>query len=236
MALTTQQFAQKLQDMLTQRRAFWDHPWILKFRRAELSKDQVQHWIEQQFYLTGRVHDLIGPLYVRCEDAKMRVEILKNLIEEETGQMSGSVAHPELYIRLGCALGSTRETMLNIHPLPESVALRTWWIWIVANKSFMEGLAAVSVAGEGQVPGAADEFARILEEKYGLNHEESAFWWVHEEADKDHGGGAIELVAKMAQTDAQQKLAREAIDHTLELLWRFFDGLELAHGEQRKAA
>lgn len=62
MPLTTQKVPQELKDMLTWRRAFWSHPWILKFRRAELSKDQVQHWIEQQFYLTGRVHDLIGPL------------------------------------------------------------------------------------------------------------------------------------------------------------------------------
>ena len=43
MALTSEQFAQELKDMVAQRRAFWDHPWIQKFRRAELSKEQVRH-------------------------------------------------------------------------------------------------------------------------------------------------------------------------------------------------
>ncbi len=196
----------------------------------------MRHWIEQQFYLTGQVRDLIGPLYVNCEDTAARVHILDNLIEEETGRMSKSAPHPELYLRLGCALGSTRETMLNIRPLPESVALRTWWIWVVANRPFAEGLAAVSIAGEAQVPGVGNEFARILEERYGLTHDETAFWWVHEEADREHGGSAVELVSKLAQTDEEQKRVRDVVDHTLELLWRFIDGLELAYGRQRKAA
>jgi pyrroloquinoline-quinone synthase len=116
MPLTTQQFAKELESMVSKRRAFWDHPWIQQFRRAELSKDEVRHWIEQQFYVTGRVYDLIGPLYVNCEDAEARTHILDNLIEEETGRMSKSAPHPELYIRLGCALGSTRDTMCNIYP------------------------------------------------------------------------------------------------------------------------
>ncbi|MBM4258843.1 MAG: hypothetical protein FJ147_23440 [Deltaproteobacteria bacterium] len=236
MALTSEQFAQELRKMVTQRRAFWDHPWIQKFRRAELSKDQIRSWMEQQFYLTGRVHDLIGPLYVNCEDAEVRAHILDNLIEEETGRMSKSAPHPELYIRLGCALGSTREKMINIHPLPESVALRTYWTWVVAHRPFMEGLAAVSIAGEAQVPGAGNEFARLLEEKYGLTHEQTAFWWVHEEADKEHGGSASETVSKLAKTDEEQRRVRDAVEHTLELLWRFFDGLDLAYGGMRKAA
>jgi pyrroloquinoline-quinone synthase len=87
------------------------------------------------------------------DDAKVRLEILNNLIEEETGKMSGRAPHPELYIRLGEALGSTRQRMLNIRALPESVALRTWWIWLVANRPFVEGLASVSIAGEGR-PGS----------------------------------------------------------------------------------
>ncbi len=235
MALTSEQFSTELQKMVAARRVFWDHPFVEKFRRAQLSRDQVRHWIEQQFYLTGRVHDLIGPLYVHCEDAQVRAEILNNLIEEETGKMSGSAPHPELYIRLGEALGSTRERMLNIQPLPETLALRTWWIWLVEKRPFVEGLASVSVAGEGQVPGAAKEFARILEQEYGLTHEQSAFWWVHEEADREHGNGAMEIVAKLARTDEEQQRVRAVVRNTLELMWRFFDALAETPAKQLAA-
>src|SRR5579875_3910270 len=234
MALTSEQFSTELQKMVAARRVFWDHPFVEKFR-PQLSRDQVRHWIEQQFYLTGRVHDLIGPLYVHCEDAQVRAEILNNLIEEETGKMSGSAPHPELYIRLGEALGSTRERMLNIQPLPETLALRTWWIWLVEKRPFVEGLASVSVAGEGQVPGAAKEFARILEQEYGLTHEQSAFWWVHEEADREHGNGAMEIVAKLARTDEEQQRVRAVVRNTLALMWRFFDALAETPAKQLAA-
>jgi pyrroloquinoline-quinone synthase len=235
MALTSEEFSNELQKMVAAKRVFWDHPFVQKFRRAQLSRDQVRHWIEQQFYLTGRVHDLIGPLYVHCEDAQVRAEILNNLIEEETGKMSGSAPHPELYIRLGEALGSTRKRMLNIQPLPETLALRTWWIWLVEKGPFVEGLASVSVAGEGQLPGAANEFARILEQEYGLTHEQSAFWWVHEEADREHGNGAMEIVGKLARTDEEQQRVREVVHNTLELMWRFFDALAATPAEQLAA-
>src|SRR5229473_7095770 len=81
MPLTTQQFAKELEGMVSKRRAFWDHPWIQQFRRVELTKEQIRRWIEQQFYVTGRVHDLIGPLYVNCEDAEARAHILDNLMK-----------------------------------------------------------------------------------------------------------------------------------------------------------
>lgn len=236
MALTNEQFAKELRDTVAQRRAFWDHPWIQKFRRAELSKEQVRHWIEQQFYVTGRVHDMFGPLYAKCDDDKIRAGMVENLIEEETGKISGTAPHPELYIRLGEGLGSTREIMRTIKPLPETVALRTYWVWAAKELPLIEGVAAISIAGEAQVPGAGLEFARILEEKYGLTHEQSAFWWVHEEADEEHGGGAIAMVAQYARTDEEQRRVREVVENSLSLLWRFFDGTELAYGAQRKAA
>jgi len=65
--------------------------------------------------------------------------------------MSGSAPHPNCtydWARPWEALAEDAE-----HPaLPESVALRTWWIWLVDNRPFVEGLASVSIAGEGQVP------------------------------------------------------------------------------------
>jgi pyrroloquinoline-quinone synthase len=236
MATSNQQFAKELEDMVSSRRAFWDHPFIQKFRSAELTKDQVRHWIEQQFYLTGRVHDLFGPLYAKCEDARIRMGLVHNLLEEETGEVSHSAPHPELYIRLGEALGSSREAMRSVKPIPEALGLRSYWTWIVKERPFVEGVAAISIAGEAQVPGAGFEFSRILEQKYGLTHEQTAFWWVHEEADKEHGGGAIEMVTNLAQTDQERENVRRTVDDSLTMLWRFFDGLELSCGHRMKAA
>ena len=60
----------------------------------------------------------------------------------------------------------------------------------------------------------------------------SAFWWVHEQADRGHGGGALEIVANLARTDEEQQRVRDIVRNTLELLWRFFDGLATTPVEQ----
>jgi pyrroloquinoline quinone (PQQ) biosynthesis protein C len=46
----------------------------------------------------------------------------------------------------------------------------------------IEGAAAITLAAEGQVPGAFGPFARALEKHYGLSREQVAFWDVHAKA------------------------------------------------------
>ena len=36
MALTSERFAEELRGLVAERRAFWDHPFIRKFRQGEL--------------------------------------------------------------------------------------------------------------------------------------------------------------------------------------------------------
>jgi len=50
---------------------------------------------------------------------------------------------------------------------------------------------------------------------------------VHEQADREHGGGALEIVANLARTDEEQQQVRDIVRNTLELLWRFFDDWQL---------
>lgn len=47
-----------------------------------------------------------------------------------------------------------------------------------------------------------------------------------------HGGGALEIVSKLARSDEEQERVRDIVRNTLELLWRFFDGLETTPVEQ----
>ena len=54
------------------------------------------------------------------------------------------------------------------------------------DRSFAEGIGAINLAAEGQVPGNFAPFARALEKNYGLSREQVAFFDVHEIADRDH--------------------------------------------------
>lgn len=237
MGLSSAEFISHLKADLEAKKAMHQHPWVKKFERGELTREQVRGWIEQFYQVVGKdIHRIMGGFYFKCPDPAIRQEIVLNLLEEEQGKVSGTAGHPELCIRLAEALGSSRERIQNLEPLPETRALRCWYELAMAPSTPFVDALAMGVAGEAQLPGAAARFTDVLEQKYGLSHAETAFWWVHEEMDREHSDGAYQALARVATTDEEQRRARSAVKGYLDLWWLFFDGLERAYGDMRKAA
>jgi pyrroloquinoline quinone (PQQ) biosynthesis protein C len=71
-------------------------------------------------------------------------------------------------------------------------------------------------------------FARALERHYGCTREQVAFWDVHEHADREHSAIGDHVVIRLATTPALQADVRRAVSRSLELWWRFFDGIATA--------
>ena len=224
MALTPVELTRTLKGMLEQRKAYQDHPWIQRYVKGELSRAQIRTWVEQHYCTVGDVHDIFGPIYASCPDPEVRVRMLENLWEEETGKVTGSAPHRELMCRLIEELGGTRAQIAQTKPLPETVARRSFLRLMVRTRPFYEAVAAISVAGEAQFGDMAETYARTGETRYGLSPEATAFWWVHAKADKEHGGTAFEIVSHWARTDEEQQQVIESVRQSLELAWCWFDG------------
>src|SRR5262245_37877436 len=152
MTFSQEDFKQEL-NRRVQARLWREHPWFNALFAGKLSRDQVLAWHEQHFYVAGPSHELIAPMYLNCPYPELRVRLLHNLLEEETGCETKSAAHRELFIRLGIALGSTRERHLRIRPLAEVAGLKHYWDWIVRHRTFLEGMSAIGIAGEGELSG-----------------------------------------------------------------------------------
>lgn len=237
MELSSAEFVKQLKADVERKKAMHQHPWVKRFERGELTRDQARGWIEQFYYVIGQnIHRIMGGLYFKCPDPKIRAEIIENIVEEELGKVSGTAGHPDLCIRLGEALGSSRERMQSLEPLPETRALRCWYELAMAPSTPFVDALAMGAAGEAQLPGAAAKFAQLLEQKFGLTHEQTTFWWVHEEMDREHSGAAYEALARIARTDEEQQRVRDVVRGYLDLWWLFFDGLERAYGAASKAA
>jgi len=224
MALTPTELTRTLKGMLEQRKAYQDHPWIQRYVQGELSRAQIRTWVEQHYCTVGDVHDIFGPIYAGCPDPEVRVRMLENLWEEETGKITGSAPHRELMCRLIEALGGTRAQIAQAKPLPETVARRSFLRLMARTRPFYEAVAAISVAGEAQFGDMAETYARVGETRYGLSPEATAFWWVHAEEEKEDAGTAFEIVSHWARTDEEQQQVIESVRQSLELAWCWFDG------------
>ena len=219
-------FVDELRAMIDAGRAFGRHPLWCRIAEGGLPRPGLRPFAVQFFLQVREFPRAVSALHSTCPDSAERVELAESLYEEETGRISGcNVSHPELFIRFGESVGVAREALVEGVPLPTTAALVGWFEESTRQRPFIEGAAATNLAAEGQVPGAFGPFARALERHYGCTRDQVAFWDVHEHADREHSAIGDHVVVRMATTPELQAGVRRAVARSLELWWRFFDGI-----------
>ena len=228
MANDNKQFVGELFKLVHERRSFGRHPLWKKIEAGQVPKDKMKTFAQQFFLQVREFPRAISALHSRCYDSQERLKLAESLYEEETGLISGSAPHPELFIRLGIGFGLKRDEMTAANPLPGTEALIDWFELSTKDRSFAEGIGAINVAAEGQVPGNFASFARALEKHYGLSHEQVAFFDIHEIADKDHSDVGDNILSHLPLSDTDKTKVRAAAERSLDLWWQFFDNIERA--------
>ena len=222
-------FIGELRATIEARRSFGGHPLWHRIQEGRLPRGAVATWAAQFFLQVREFPRAVSALHASCPFPEERIELAESLYEEETGRISGcNLPHPELFIRFGEGLGLARAEMIEAEPLPATAALIDWFELATKQRSFIEGAAAMNLAAEGQVPGAFGPFARALEKHYGLTREQVAFWDVHEIADREHSDIGNHIVVRFATSLEWQDRVRRAVEHSLDMWWQFFDGVERA--------
>ena len=222
-------FVDDLRAMIDAGRAFGRHPLWLRIAEGRVPRSALAPFAVQFFLQVREFPRAVSALHSSCPNARERIELAESLYEEETGRISGcDVSHPELFVRFGEGVGVRRDAMVDGVPLPATAALIDWFVRSTREYPFIEGAAATNLAAEGQVPGAFAPFARALERHYGCTRDQVAFWDVHEQADREHSAVGDHIVVRLATTAELQAGVRRAVARSLELWWRFFDGIAAA--------
>ena len=221
------EFIEDLEKRIQARRTFGSHPLWLELADGKLSKDQLKRFAVQFFLQVREFPRAVSAMHANCPFLDERRELAESVYEEETGRISGcNQPHPELFIRFGEAVGLSREDMLDGEALPATRALIDWFELSTKQRSFIEAAAAINLAAEGQVPGAFGPMARCLQENYGLSREAVEFWDIHEMADAEHSEVGDNIVVRHATDAATQGRVRDALQHSLDAWWQFFDGIQ----------
>jgi pyrroloquinoline-quinone synthase len=226
-ALPPHEFADSLRNLIEERRSFGGHPLWHRIAAGGVGREGLQRFAVQFFLQVREFPRAVSGLHARCPDPAERIELAESLYEEETGRISGcGLPHPELFLLFGTATGLPREAFVEGVALPSTASLIHWFELSTRSLSYLEGTAAITLAAEGQVPGAFGPFARALEKHYGLSREQVSFWDVHEIAERDHSDVGDHAVLRHASSAETQQRVRAAVETSLSQWWQFFDGLE----------
>jgi pyrroloquinoline-quinone synthase len=180
-----------------------------------LSKGQVQMWVKQLHYY--RVNVPRKELYIlaNCPVKEIRMERLRKYMEEEDDRVIGGKVgpHAALWLKLGAALGISREEMDDFRDLSaEYRLLVNSWLAYARNHSWLEG-AALSFDEDGGTGrgGEGMKLAQALAKFYQVPDWGLAHFTLHSELDIEHGSSTRDLIRKYARTEEQRNGVREAV-------------------------
>jgi pyrroloquinoline quinone (PQQ) biosynthesis protein C len=202
-----------------------NHPFVQKVLSGEATLRQVGGWLLQFRLWADPSNKGIAVLWANTPDAELREALLENLLEEEhgaTSKMGGG--HVALINDALEECGFTRKEVETADLLPESWAFYHWWEVVLKNRSFVEGLAALSMAAEQINPIVFGALAKGLRAHYPVTERGLRAFDVHaSEVEVEHGRIGEIAIERYATTHHVQQAVRFAVYHTAELYYRFFN-------------
>src|SRR3989441_10746883 len=127
MALDAKAFGAALLEEVRERRSFGGHPLWFKIAEGRLSRPALGEFAKQFFLQVVEFPRAVSALHSRCPDLAERVKLAESVYEEETGRLSGSKAHPELFLDFATGLGLPRHEVLTATALASTAALIHWF-------------------------------------------------------------------------------------------------------------
>jgi pyrroloquinoline-quinone synthase len=151
--------------------------------------------------------------------------VTENLYEEEA--LEGH-SHFDLILRLGQALGLSREALEFAEPLPTTLVALHAWEALTKNRLWHEGVAAKAVLEMTNLPECgrfSGEEAERWTRQLGLSEHDVEFWSLHDSVDQIHGGGSLRLLEKYLTEEGERQEALQAARESM-MVWKvYLDGI-----------
>ena len=211
--MTTAEFLDAL-DALVGEKHLLKHPFYVLWSEGKLSREDLRQYAVAYYPHVASFPRYVSGVHAGCEDAKLRQELLENLIEEERG----SENHPALWRRFAASVGATEGDLASAPRTPEVAAAIGAFLDTTRNGSVAEGLAAL-YAYESQIPEISRTKREGLAAFYGIDDAEATrFFTVHEAADVWHRQVERDALGRVAATEADRRAALAAAGRCLDAL------------------
>lgn len=184
-------------------------PELERYFSIPITKSRAQIILTQLSLYVRHRRDCWAYVSGNCPVLAVKQRILEHEYEEMIRDSYSEHGHLDLIIRQGKAIGLTAKDILEIRPLPTTTATLYAWGWMTKEKSWLEGLAAMTITEWNQDDrllsdlggGHAARMGQRWIEHLGLTWDDLPNWKAHREADKEHTDMFLPVLVEFAVGD-----------------------------------
>jgi pyrroloquinoline quinone (PQQ) biosynthesis protein C len=227
--MTRGEWRRELGELVRQamRSAELDHYFRVKITRAG-----AQVLITQLGLFIRHRRDCWAHVSANCPHMAVKQKILRHEYGEVVKDQYAEHGHMELIVRQAKALGLTAKEVLEVEPLATTRATLYAWAWMTREKSWLEGLAALTItewANDDRLlsdigGGLSSRMAKRWMDDLGFGWDDMPNFKVHSQADEEHSDMFLEDLETFA-TGEKEALAYQAAKESMELLVMFRAGI-----------
>ncbi len=200
------------------------HPFYVRWNRGELTESELQIYTKEYFLFVKAIPTYVSAIHSNCKEHSLRLSILENLVEEETGG-DGLIPHEELWVWFARGVGVDREELYSNCGAVGTRKLLLTYRNLCSSSNCAVGAAAM-YAYESRIPEIAESKMEGLQQHYNVSDEETLrFFREHMVADIEHSKTWAQLISQMATTEEIQTQIEEAVSKAARSLWRMLDGV-----------
>jgi len=219
----------------------WPH-----FSEGRATKPQLLlHYRQEHAVYVRDFPVLLSRVHARCPHPEVRQDLAENLYEEETGGLSKSKPHPEMFLEMMQGLGFPRRQFEDIDLIPEAAAYRSFVDQVTTRRPWIEGALVVTIfiegsredrlrVGEDHENEAADPEPELrthfLVRHYGVDPRFLDLKRAHAKVESGHRRMAWKMVLDHARGPRAGTRLLSLLETTLSLWLLYRDGVARAAG------
>jgi pyrroloquinoline quinone (PQQ) biosynthesis protein C len=185
----------------------------------------------------------VGAIVANCPEWDVIAFEIENLFSEVVRDPASDANHYELLVRLGGAVGLSRDEIERHQPQPESSAAFEHWWSMARQPDWLAGFAAVNgleILGDRGLPrrhGLASDTGLEVDPwaALGLGEDALEFFRVGSEADEGHGRHTVRIIAEHTPSGSEERVL-SVLEETIDAIRSMMDGLWRLAGEENGRA